>query len=269
MAIRSGRLRVVTWNVWWRFGERWRERQPAVVETLRDLDADVVALQEVWGTASTTQADELARALGLHAAFAEPSYPLVADAPRPDEHADVALGIGLLSRWPVRTVRPLPLPARPGTEAPVALLVSVAHPDGPLHVVVACLEYDPGHDEDRVAQARFLAGLATDPALDGPLPVVVAGDLNAAVDDPVLEPLAAVLTDAWTAGGGGHGAVTAPEESGEAQLGKRIDHVLLRPGRAGQVVDVRSAVLAGDPVDGVTPSDHRAVVCDVSWSAPP
>ena len=41
------RLRVATWNVWWRFGP-WEERQPAVAETLRRIDADVIALQEVW-----------------------------------------------------------------------------------------------------------------------------------------------------------------------------------------------------------------------------
>ena len=41
------RLRVATWNVWWRFGP-WAERQPAIAETLRRIDADVIALQEVW-----------------------------------------------------------------------------------------------------------------------------------------------------------------------------------------------------------------------------
>jgi hypothetical protein len=42
--------------------------------------------------------------------------------------------------------------------------------------VVACLEYEPAYTDDRIAQARTLADLATDPALDGPLPVIVAGD---------------------------------------------------------------------------------------------
>ncbi|MGY1689318.1 endonuclease/exonuclease/phosphatase family protein [Geodermatophilus sp. SYSU D01105] len=79
----AGRVRVATWNVWWRFGDRWPERQDALLHTLRAVDADVVALQEVWGTAEASQAHELARALGLSAAFAEPSYPLPEDAPRP------------------------------------------------------------------------------------------------------------------------------------------------------------------------------------------
>jgi endonuclease/exonuclease/phosphatase family metal-dependent hydrolase len=43
----GGRVRVMTWNIWWRFGPRWRGRQPALLETLRQVDPDVVALQEV------------------------------------------------------------------------------------------------------------------------------------------------------------------------------------------------------------------------------
>ena len=73
----GGRVRVMTWNIWWRFGPRWRDRQPALLETLRQVDPDVVALQEVWGSDETTQADEFAAALGLFAGFAEPSYPAV------------------------------------------------------------------------------------------------------------------------------------------------------------------------------------------------
>ena len=60
----------MTWNIWWRFGPRWRERQPGILATLERFDPDVVALQEVWSAGGTTHADELAEALGLHAAFA-------------------------------------------------------------------------------------------------------------------------------------------------------------------------------------------------------
>ena len=63
----------MTWNIWWRFGPKWQERQSVLVETLRTVDPDVVALQEVWSTDETTQAHEFAASLGLHAGFAEPS----------------------------------------------------------------------------------------------------------------------------------------------------------------------------------------------------
>lgn len=45
----AGRARMMTWNIWWRFGPRWQDRQHGLLETLRAVDADVVALQEVWG----------------------------------------------------------------------------------------------------------------------------------------------------------------------------------------------------------------------------
>ena len=40
-------MRVVTWNLWWRFGP-WEERRKAILAVLRDLRPDVVGLQEVW-----------------------------------------------------------------------------------------------------------------------------------------------------------------------------------------------------------------------------
>lgn len=68
-------LRVVSWNVWWRFGTDWQQRQSRIVLRLRELAPDIIGLQEVWATNSTTQADVLAEVLGMHAAFAAPSLP--------------------------------------------------------------------------------------------------------------------------------------------------------------------------------------------------
>jgi endonuclease/exonuclease/phosphatase family metal-dependent hydrolase len=260
----TGRARVLTWNLWWRFGPAWRERQPHIHDTLRTVDPDVAALQEVWGTDGTSQAHELAAALGHHAAYVQPSLP---PAPGGPEHPDVHVGLGLVSRWPIGSCEAIRMPAR--YRAPtVALLATVDHPAGPLHVLVACLEWEAAFQEDRYAQARRLAGLAADPALDGALPVVVAGDLNAPTDSPVLRPLpAAGLVDAWTAAGGDPGAVTlssahphAPLEATEL-IDKRIDHVYARPGHAGQRVTFPRATLAGD----FNASDHHAVVCDIAW----
>ena len=83
-------------------------------------------------------------------------------------------------------------------------------PAGPLHVIITCLEYEPAYNDDRIAQVETVAGLATDPDLDGSLPIIVAGDLNAAPNSPILRPLSDVLSDAWSAGGGDPAAVTLP-----------------------------------------------------------
>jgi endonuclease/exonuclease/phosphatase family metal-dependent hydrolase len=268
----EGRARVLSWNVWWRFGPRWQDRQPRILETLRAAQPDVVALQETWGTTATTQARELAAALGLTSAFAAPSLPPVPDPPEHPDQAGVRLGVGILSRWPITAMREERLPTRHRPEATVSLVATLAHPAGPLPVIVTCLEWEPAFASDRVAQAQAVADLATDPALDGPSPVIVAGDLNAAPDAPVLRPLREVLTDAWAEGGGDPAAASlrsdhpfAPVEAGEL-IDRRIDHVLVRPGRPGVVVRSSAARLAGAPIDGLDPSDHLAVVCDLAWT---
>jgi endonuclease/exonuclease/phosphatase (EEP) superfamily protein YafD len=104
--------------------------------------------------------------------------------------------------------------------------------------------------------------------------VLVLGDLNAPAGGEVHRALiGAGLTDAWTAGGGDPHAVTlsadhpfAPVDAADL-LDQRIDHILLRPGFPAQRVEVTRAGLAGaDAVDGLHPSDHRAVVVEFTWS---
>jgi endonuclease/exonuclease/phosphatase family metal-dependent hydrolase len=261
----------MTWNLWWRFGPQWQERQPGIAATIRAANPDLVALQEVWAANGTTQAHHLAADLGLHAGYAAPGLPPPPDPPEHPDQAGVEVGIGLLSRWPVAAARTVAMPTK-HRDGVATLLATVAHPEGPLHVAVACLEWEPAYDEDRMAQGRALADLATDPALDGPLPVVVAGDLNAAPDSPVLGPLHERMIDAWTAAGGDPRAVSlssrhpfAPREATEL-IDQRIDHVFVRPGHTGQRLHGTQAVLAGDPIGGLDPSDHLAVVCDIGWT---
>jgi endonuclease/exonuclease/phosphatase family metal-dependent hydrolase len=112
--------------------------------------------------------------------------------------------------------------------------------------------------------------LAVDRRLDGPLPVLVIGDMNAAVEQDVIAPLTGALIDTWAAGGGDPAARTvdsriphAPVEV-EHLIDRRIDHVFARPGTPGATVRVERAALAGDrPVGGIYPSDHYAVAVDL------
>jgi endonuclease/exonuclease/phosphatase family metal-dependent hydrolase len=265
-------MRVMTWNVWWRFGGAWRDREPAIAATLQEVRPDIVGLVETWAGDGTTQPDVLADALGgMATAYASTPLPPAPDPPEEPSQAGIEVGIGLLSRWPVLSteVHELPHAQRPGP-APTALLATLAHPLGPLRVIVSCIEWEPGYAADQLAQSRALAALATDPRLDGDLPVLLVGDLNAAPDQPELAPLLDVMVDTWAAGGGDPAAVTlssaVPDAPLEAvkQIDRRIDHILARPGRAGGTLAVRRAFLAGDrPIDGRYPSDHFAVVADL------
>ena len=125
-------VRAMTWNIWWRFGPRWRDRQPGIRATLERFRPDVVALQEVWAGDGTTQADELAEALGMHAVFASPSYPPAPQDPDVADWAGIDLGIAVLSRWPILDHETPVMPARHRSWDPVALIVRVDHPAGPL-----------------------------------------------------------------------------------------------------------------------------------------
>ncbi len=263
-------VRAMTWNIWWRFGPRWQDRQPGILATLERFGPDVLALQEVWSTEDTTQARELAQALDMHEVFASPSYP---PAPVDESNDDsVGLGIAVLSRWPILDHDIITMPARHRSWDPCALIVRVQHPAGPLSIVATCLDYGVPYTDDRIAQGELMASLGTDPRFDGPCPVLVMGDMNASAQSPVLRSLGDVMTDAWIAGGGAPEAVTlpsshpsAPLEAGPQMVDQRIDHIFFRPGREDQHLIVEGVRLAGDALDGTYPSDHRAVVADLQW----
>src|SRR3954447_26980616 len=99
-------MRVVSWNIWWRFDDAWREREDAIVARLAELQPDLVGLQEVWGEEDVTQADVLAQRLGMQAAFEPTSIP-----PPSSDRPGVDMGIAILSRWPILLVRRHLLPA--------------------------------------------------------------------------------------------------------------------------------------------------------------
>jgi len=207
----------------------------------------------------------------MYAVFVAPGLRPAPDPPETTaDQVGVEVGIGLLSRWPLASVQAVALPARHRIPALVATVAELAHPAGPLHVVVACLEWEPAYLDDRVAQARAVVDLVVDPARDGPAPVVLCGDLNAAPGSPVLRPIQQALLDAWEIGRGDPAAVTLPSQHPPASLevgeliDQRIDHVFVRPGRHTTRIAVDSVAVLGDPVDGVHPS-HRAVMCDLAW----
>jgi endonuclease/exonuclease/phosphatase family metal-dependent hydrolase len=261
-------LRALSWNVWWRFGDQWQDRQRGILATLQDLRPDVIGLQESWGSGTTSQAEELAGKLGMYPAFAGPSLPPVPQPPERPDQEGIELGVSVISRWPILNVRRELLPAR-HRHQPVALIATIDHPAGPLHFVASCVEWEPDYADDHLAQTRALAELLTDPALDGPLPVLLSADLNAPPDSPEIAVLNDVLVDTWVAGGGDPATVTLSSQHPDAplaatkQIDQRIDYVFARPGSAGQELVVDRSFIAGDPVDGLYPSDHFAVVADL------
>lgn len=261
-------MRIMSWNVWWRFGGDWERRQQAILKRLQAPSPDVIALQEAWAADGISQADVIADALGMHAAFAAPSLPPVPVPPQAPGQRGVQLGVAIVSRWPILATHHHALPSANRSFDPVALMASLDHPAGPLHVFTTATEWEPAFADDHLAQTQRLAELVSDPLLAGPLPVLLAADLNAAPDSAELRPLLAVMLDTWAVGGGNPKARTLRSEHPYApsratkQLDRRIDYVLARPA-PGHAVRVDRAFTLGEPVDGIPPSDHDAVVVDV------
>jgi endonuclease/exonuclease/phosphatase family metal-dependent hydrolase len=250
------RLRAVTWNV--RTCLRREDERVDLgltVATLRSLDADLVALQELDRDQERSDRADQARALGealgmrwyyAPALLGLSHRPDTWRQPGPDgDPGGPAYGVALLSRLAVEAVTTDPLPRPRGRGEPrVALLARVRAGERPLSVAVTHLSPAPG---DAVPQLRWLQRrLAAEPP-----PRLLLGDLNLwlpivrLVSLPGWRPLVR----------GGTFRNRAPDRPLPTV---QIDHVLAH---AGDDLRVRRAWIAAGPV-----SDHRAAVVDLEVS---
>jgi endonuclease/exonuclease/phosphatase family metal-dependent hydrolase len=239
----------MTWNVWGRFGDRWLRRQRAIAETVRGQRPDLVALQETWRSDGQAQTGLLGFELGMFSAFAPSRMPS-------DPDPGVRLGLGVLSRFPLREVEQHTLST--GT---VALRAEIRLGTSSLHFVTSCLDWEEDHQQERFAQATSLAALVSELRAGGD-DVVVAGDLNTPPGRPELEPLFAVLEDCWQQQS--YDGVTYSSRNpylgnGEWLEDQRIDYILT----GGELTPTQSRLAGLDEDHGRPPSDHYAVVTDV------
>ncbi|MEN0128423.1 MAG: endonuclease/exonuclease/phosphatase family protein [Brevundimonas sp.] len=221
---------------------------------VRELDADVVGLQEVDRNQPRSRRADLAAVAALAAGASEHRYVatmtglpgLWTSARGESTPRRPSYGIALLSRYPVSSWRVVPLPRkgrltwvanRPVRDEPRAALAAVVDgPQGPLTVVNTHLTWLDGWNDHQL-------GILLDEVADLPRPLVIMGDLNmppARADRSGLQPLAS--------------AHTYPV--GEPV--RQIDHIL---GDG----PVRAAGPARSVDTGL--SDHRALVVDVTLEA--
>nr|WP_244882540.1 endonuclease/exonuclease/phosphatase family protein [Streptomyces zhihengii] len=190
----GGNITVVTHNV--------REDNPDPAGTARAVaaaDADVVALQELNGTATAAYR----KAMDGHYA-----------------HRSVQGTVGLWSRYPITDSAPLDI-----APWPRALRATVRTPHGPVAVYAVHLPSVRLSPAGFGTRARDSAALRLAAALhDEPLPrVVVVGDLNGTVGDRGLSPVTSRLRSAQAESGAGFG-FSWPAAHPVA----RIDEILLR-----------------------------------------
>lgn len=260
-------MRVVTWNLWWRFGA-WEQRQGAIVEVLAALDADVVCLQEVFSEEDgRDQVSELADALGLNPCRTPQRF-----------HNGLSFGNAILSKYNLDAQDSRRLPPFDGPGHRHALIARLAAPHGPVPVV--CTHLDYRFDQSLVRQEQVASLMKIVAEHDGgpdAFPVVLAGDLNAVPTSdeirmitgerpPPVEGL--VMTDAWPQRGVGHGHTWSSDNPHVAESTwpqRRLDYVFVSWPRPKPVGNVERAFLAGtEPVGGMVPSDHYAVVVDLA-----
>ena len=149
--------RVVTWNLWWRFGD-WQRRFEVITAVLRETAPDVVGLQEVWARGSgadpVNAAGLLARRLGMHWAWVPSPAPQRWQ--RKIGDPSVAFGNAVLSRWPVAGVAhaDLPAPASGAPDGRRVLHAALDTPAGRLPFFTTQLSAFPGRSGLRCAQVR-------------------------------------------------------------------------------------------------------------------
>lgn len=260
------RVKVVTWNLWWQFGP-WQDRQPAIAATLRNLDADIIALQEVWHDGKTSSAAELAAALG---------YPYVFE--QCMVMNDTGFGNAILSRWPIVEQDVITLSGLDETgENRNAVYARIEGPRGDIPVFCTHLNYK--YEQSHIRQKQ-VAELAQFIDSKGPwkYPPVVCGDFNAEPKSEEIRMLTGLTScpvkdlcfvDAWNVAGDGQGFTwsnTNAHAVGEFEQDRRIDYIFVGNPKYRGAGHVTQCVVTGvEPVNGVTPSDHYAVMANLRY----
>jgi len=271
------RVRILTFNVWNTEGDPQRLR--LINRQLRQLQPDLVALQEVVQTPQKKTLDVLLEGLDLHVthqADIQKSVP-----PFSDRYG----GSAIATRWEHRAVEALDLRVAGAADVPWATLGAVVQIPGAgeMLFVVATAAWRPASEAARERQAVAITDL--DARHRRELPTVIAGDLNAGPDSSSIRYLtgrqslqerSVLYHDAWAVAGEGPGYTWSsdnPNARGvvdqivrQPAYRRRFDYVLVGSWDAHPKAHayVRSAALAFDqPIEGVWASDHFGLVVEL------
>jgi len=270
-------MRVLTWNLWWLFGD-WPRRQQAIESVLMAHPAHIYGLQEVWATESENFARMMANRLGLHYVWA-PS-------PRPERWQQrvgddgVQIGNAILSRWPIVTSEAHPLPAGDTEDEGRTLLsAQIDSPVGVIAMFATQLNSQPSHSANRCAQVRAIADVMAGQG-SADFPSVLTGDFNADPHSDEIRLTEGQLTappvpgqiflDAWRYARPGDLGLTwnawdNPYVQASFEPSARIDYVFVGPPQVDGTGRVRAVRLIGDrTINGVWPSDHAGVLVELA-----
>jgi endonuclease/exonuclease/phosphatase family metal-dependent hydrolase len=261
-------IRVVTWNVWGRYGADCEARQAALEQTLEQTAPDLVCLVEAWRQGDSTQPGRVAARLGLaHHRF-------VGDW----EQEDWVSGIGFVSRWPMTEPRRRPLRAEDGSGFGEAVHVAVAGERGSIQLFAVMLDYPLDASGLRQHQVRQLVQYIAETASRRD-PIVVCGDFNAGPDSDEIRMLTGrsapaapgmVFYDAWEVAGDGSPGFTWSNRNPLAAIGlypdRRFDYIFSAwPRRGGVGHPTGCSLLGVRAPEEQQVSDHYGLAADLRY----
>lgn len=266
------KLRLMTLNIW-SHHPPWPTRKRLIQQGLVAESPDLVGMQEVLQPhgSGTAQADEVAEGLGYRVVFSRAcrlTTPVAAD-----------FGNALLSRFPIREHRTVPLPIRQGMEPRSLLYALCSVRVGVLPVLVTHLSWEPELAAVRQDQLQHIVHYLRAELLALPqrlpehvavLPPVLLGDLNAPPDSPELVDFLSTsgFIDCFGAVGQGPGLTMDARRNPAAAkdlvaLSRRIDYVMLGSRPTAQVRVEAARVCLDQDEAGIFPSDHFAMLADL------
>lgn len=255
-------MRVATLNIWNRCGP-WDERLVAIRSQLRELDPDVIGLQEVLEGEGVDQARAIGEELGYHSFFGS------------TRQDPIRLGNAVLSRYPIANAHVVELPNGGTAERRSLLSCELDAPFGRVPFFVTHLNWKLHEGHVRYEQVQFVALEVMARAPIAGFPPIVLGDLNAEPESDEIRYLRGFtgdkrvyFADAFAVAGEGPGVTFSPRhnpfagETGEPE--RRIDYIFVRGPDSRGRGRVTSARVCFDRAEPVFPSDHYGVVAEIS-----
>ena len=227
------RLTVLTYNIYHGEDANGGSNLDAVAGIINSLKPDLVALQEVDNkTARAKGLDltaELSRRTGMHGVFGKAM-----------DYDGGGYGEAVLSRYPVIQTKNNLLPHIAKAEPRAALEVHIELRHG-VKIAFAGTHLDHQRDQsNRMMQAKRIMELYE----NYDLPIVLAGDLNAA---PGSDPID-LLSEQWTYAAQDDPKPTCPS----VKPARKIDYIMYKPKSRWKVVEVKV-------IDEKVASDHCPV----------
>jgi len=261
------KVRVVTLNIWNRCGP-WEERLAVIREGLRELDPDIVGLQEVIDAHGRTQAHDIAEGLGYHVAYGMAN----------PYGGGIFMGNATLSRWPIAATKLYPLPTGGTDERRSMLFSEIDSPHGKIPFFVTHLNWKLHESVVREQQVLEIAArVKADAPIEG-LPPILVGDLNASPEASEirflkglqsLEGKSVYFADCFEQAGSGAGVTFDGTRNHFAEQyhehPRRIDYVLVRgPDKQVRGKPLSARVVFDEAKNGVFATDHFGVFAEIS-----